>query len=31
MSNQLTPWNLVLLEVLTVTQLLKEFPVFYGT
>jgi hypothetical protein len=25
-----TPWNRVLLEKLTVTQLLKKFPAFYG-
>ena len=27
----LTPWSTVLLEKLNVSQLLKEFPAFYGT
>ena len=27
----LTPWSRVLLENLTVPQLVKKFPVFYGT
>jgi len=27
----LTPWNRVLLEKLTVSQLVKKFPAFYGT
>jgi hypothetical protein len=26
-----TPWSRVLLEKLTVTQLVKKFPAFYGT
>ena len=30
-SRLLTPWNRVLLEKLTASQLLKEFPVFYWT
>jgi len=29
--NQLTPWSRVLLEKLTVTQLIKKFLAFYGT
>jgi hypothetical protein len=28
---KLTPWSRVLLEKLTVTQLVKKFPAFYGT
>jgi hypothetical protein len=28
---QLTPWNIALLEKLTVTQLVKTFPAFYGS
>jgi hypothetical protein len=28
---ELTPWNRVLFEKLTGPQLVKEFPVFYGT
>jgi hypothetical protein len=28
---ELNPWSRVLLEKLTVTQLFKEFPAFYGT
>jgi len=31
LSRQLTPWSRVLLEKLTVTQLVKKFPAFYGT
>jgi len=27
----LTPWNTVFLEKLTVSQLVKKFPAFYGT
>jgi hypothetical protein len=27
----MAPWSKVLLEKLTVAQLLKKFPVFYGT
>jgi len=27
----LTPWNTVLLEKLTASQLVKKFPAFYGT
>jgi len=27
---EITQWNLVLLEKLTVTQLVKKFPAFYG-
>jgi hypothetical protein len=27
----LTPWSRVLFEQLTVTQLVKKFPAFYGT
>jgi hypothetical protein len=30
-SNKLTPWSIGLLEKLTVSQLVKKFPVFYGT
>jgi hypothetical protein len=30
-GEQLTPWNRVLLEKLTVTQLVKKFPAFYGS
>jgi hypothetical protein len=30
-KNQLTPWSKVLFEKLTVTQLVKKFPAFYGT
>jgi hypothetical protein len=30
-NGQLTPWNRVLLEKLSVAQLLKNFPTFYGT
>jgi hypothetical protein len=31
MSNQLTSWDRVLIENLTVTQLVKKLPAFYGT
>jgi hypothetical protein len=30
-SYQLTPWSRALLEKLIVTQLVKKFPIFYGT
>jgi hypothetical protein len=30
-TNYITPWSRVLLENLTVNQLVKTFPVFYGT
>jgi hypothetical protein len=29
--NKLTPWSRALLEKLIVTQIVKKFPVFYGT
>jgi len=31
LTNLHTPWNRVLLDKLTSSQLLKKFPVFYGT
>jgi len=31
MNNQLIPWSRVLLEKLTVTQLVKKFPDFHVT
>jgi hypothetical protein len=30
-GNLLSPWNKVLLENLTGSQIVKEFPAFYGT
>jgi len=30
-TDQLTQWSIVLLEKLTITQLVKKFPTFYGT
>jgi hypothetical protein len=30
-NNHLTPWSRGLLEKLTVSQLVKKFPAFYGT
>jgi len=30
-NNKVTPWSRVVLEKLTVTQLVKKFPTFYGT
>ena len=31
LTHLLTPWNTVLLEKLTSSQLVKKFPAFYGT
>jgi hypothetical protein len=31
LTNQPTPWSSALLEKLPVAQLLKNFPIFYGT
>ena len=31
LTHSLTPWSRVLLEKLTISQLVKKFPAFYGT
>jgi len=31
LATELTPWSRVLFEKLTVTQLVRKFPTFYGT